>query len=254
MTMINLYPGRQGADGRSCGLMPSDDSLETVEAETIVAMALDRYGSRLCVATSFTDTVLIDVVLTVDPDVPVYFCDTGFHFAETLATMKAAQARYGLDLRVIRPAVDAADVWTQGPDACCRARKVDGLFAAMAADGFEAWISGLRRADAPSRARTPIVAADGRGFTKINPLATWSAADVTQRVVERNLIVNPLTEQGYPSVGCWPCTDPVANQPAEGDGATRAGRWPDTAKTECGLHLTPAAGPDTRERTTEVSL
>lgn len=259
MTTINLPIGSPDTEESPTRRQPVELDLERAEAETIVAMALDRFGPRLCMATSFGDTVLVDVVTAVDRDIPVFFCDTGFHFAETLATMKAAQVRYRLDLRVVRPTAQAADVWADGPDACCRARKVDGLFTTMADHGFEAWISGLRRADSPGRSTIPIIGPDPRGFTKINPLAPWSDDDVARRVIERNLIVNPLTERGYPSIGCWPCTAPVDVIAHDGGGDPRAGRWRSSTKTECGLHLAPAGiaatgSTDAGPRITEVSL
>ncbi|MEM7337406.1 MAG: phosphoadenylyl-sulfate reductase [Actinomycetota bacterium] len=203
--------------------------LEQADAADVVAWARSTFGDRLCVATSFTDTVLVHLATRVDPDLRVVFLDTGFHFAETLATMKQAQARYQLNLEVVRPEPSALDVWQAGSEACCRARKIDGLDRALGGR-TAAWLSGLRRADGPSRADTPVVDLDGRGLVKINPLARWSDAEVADYERANDLVTNPLVAQGYPSVGCWPCTEPAsADNP-------RAGRWSGTAKTECGLH------------------
>ncbi len=204
--------------------------LEKAPAKEIVRWALDAYASQICVGTSFTDTVLVHLVTSVDPDVEVLFLDTGFHFSETLQTMKAAQARYRLNLNVVRPPSDAPDLWSAGSEACCAARKVDGLRHAMADNGYQAWFSGLRRADSEQRSKTPIVGTDSRGVVKVNPLANWSDQDVADYVAANDLVVNPLLAQGYSSVGCWPCTE------AHDDGG-RGGRWAGTAKTECGLHL-----------------
>ncbi len=227
-----------GSRSTAVSLMPAGKmaSLDTAGAVEIIEWALDRFGRRLCLATSFTDTVLIDVALSVDPDIPVFFSDTGFHFAETLATMRQAQIRYGLDLRVVRPEPAAASVWADGADACCGARKVTPLLKAIADQGFSAWLTGLRRAESASRFAAPRVSAGAHGLVKIAPLVNWSDSDVDRRVAEHDLIVNPLTGRGYPSIGCWPCTEP-----AIGDDP-RSGRWTGSHKTECGLHRNDSAG------------
>ena len=202
---------------------------EQADADAIVAWAAARFGSRLVLASSFADTVLIDIVTRTAPDVEVVFCDTGFHFSETLETLRQAMDRYGLNITVLRPAPDAVDLWAHGSDACCRDRKVAPLERHLSANA-DAWISGLRRDDSPARAGTPIVEIDRRGLVKVNPLARWSEADVASYVSAHDVIVNPLVQQGYPSIGCWPCTErPTGDQ--------RSGRWLGEAKTECGIHL-----------------
>lgn len=202
---------------------------ETATAGEIVAWAHERFGSRLCLTASFADTTLIDVAVGVAPDIEVVFCDTGLHFAETYETLRRAQVRYQLDLTVLRPADEATDRWTAGVDACCGRRKVEPLDRHLRTHA-DAWLSGLRRADSPERAATPIVEIDRRGLVKINPIATWSDEQADAYVAERGVLVNPLVAQGYLSVGCWPCTEPVLG------GDTRSGRWAGFAKTECGLH------------------
>ena len=137
---------------------------------------------------------------------------------------------YGLNLRIMTVPPHDEELWKVDPENCCSAIKVGQLDRALA--GKEAWMSGLRRAEAPSRTTAPIIAHDLRGLVKINPLATWTDLDVAGYVKEHGVPVNPLVERGYPSIGCWPCTKPVA----DGDGA-RAGRWEGSDKTECGLHL-----------------
>jgi phosphoadenosine phosphosulfate reductase len=203
---------------------------EGAPAGRIIRWAHDRYGSGLVLAASFQDCVLIDLAVHEVPDIEVVFLDTQYHFDETLAYVEAVRERYGLNLTVMHPEVEPDDLWKTDPDGCCAARKVEPL--ARALEGKAAWMTGLRRAEAPSRASAPIVGFDlRRGLVKINPIATWSDLDVEGYVRDRGLPVHPLSERGYPSIGCWPCTKPVGN----GEDA-RAGRWAGTDKIECGLH------------------
>jgi phosphoadenosine phosphosulfate reductase len=202
---------------------------ETASPEEIIAWAVGEFGSGLCLTSSFADTVLIDLAVRADPDVEVVFCDTGFHFAETLETLRRAMVRYELNLRVERPDADAADLFGVGTDGCCLVRKVQPLERALA--DKVAWMSGLRRADSPDRAGTPIVQIDKRGLVKVNPLAGWTDAEVDAYIEAHDVIVNPLVWQGYPSIGCWPCTGPASAD------APRAGRWAGESRTECGIHL-----------------
>lgn len=205
-------------------------ALETATAADVVRWAWDRYGSGMVVTSSFQDSVLIDVVASAAPRTEVVFLDTQYHFPETLAYVEDVRQRYGLNLRVVRPRVDADDRWRDDPDGCCRVRKVEPLQRALAQRS--AWMTGLRRADGPTRASIPVVGHDPRtGTVKVNPLATWSDEDVADYVRRRKLLVHPLTSEGYASIGCWPCTRPVE----QGDDP-RAGRWPGMGKTECGLH------------------
>lgn len=195
----------------------------------IIAWAVEEFGRRLSLSASFADTLLIDLAVKVDPDIEVVFIDTGFHFAETLATVRRAMARYALNLTVLRPLPTAADVWANGVDTCCGSRKVAPLERHLVANA-DAWLSGLRRSDSPDRADAPIVGLDLRGLVKINPLAAWSVDDVDRYVLENDVLINPLSFEGYPSIGCWPCTEPA--DPSD----PRAGRWSGTGRTECGLH------------------
>jgi phosphoadenosine phosphosulfate reductase len=203
--------------------------LESAAASDVIAWAIDTFGARICLSASFADTLLIDLATSVDPDIEVVFCDTGFHFAETLATVRRAQVRYGLNLVVLRPETECADVWADGPDACCALRKVEPLDRHLRAH-HQAWMSGLRRQDSPQRAATPVVELDRRGLVKVNPIATWSDRQVEEYLLGHDVLVNPLVAEGYPSIGCWPCTEPA--RPDD----PRAGRWAGFAKTECGLH------------------
>jgi phosphoadenosine phosphosulfate reductase len=186
---------------------------------------------RLIVASAMTsDVVLVDLVSRVAPGIEVLFLDTGYHFAETLSTVDAVARKYPVKL-VITPAPPLGDQpYLADPDACCHLRKVVPLEQGLS--GRLGWISGVRRSDSPVRAETPFVHLDKRGIVKLNPLAAWTDNDLATYATIHEVPLNPLLDQGYPSIGCWPCT----RKPAEGEDA-RAGRWSDHAKTECGLHL-----------------
>jgi phosphoadenosine phosphosulfate reductase len=207
-------------------------------ADEVLAWAAGRFGRDLAVAASMADTVLPHLVSTFVPGVDVVFLDTGYHFAETLATRHEAARRLDITVRDVRPeltvvAQDARygpDLFSRDPGACCRMRKVEPLRRALS--GYSAWVTGVRRDEAPTRAATPIVEWDDTfGLVKVNPLVAWTAGDVAAYAVEHDLPGNPLLDQGYPSIGCAPCTRPVA--PGEDP---RSGRWSGFAKTECGLH------------------
>lgn len=218
------------APTQALDLEPINRDLEGRSAHEILRWAFATFGSRIAVAASMADTVLVHLATQVDPDVEVIFLDTGFHFQETLLTVRRAQSRYRLNLRVERPEPTAPDLFAVGTEGCCAARKVAVLDRAL--EGKDAWLTGLRRAEAATRAGTPIVTFDKRGLVKVCPLVDWSDDDVERYIAEHNLVVNPLLSQGYPSIGCWPCTEAVA----DGDDP-RAGRWAGSSKTECGLHF-----------------
>jgi phosphoadenosine phosphosulfate reductase len=205
-------------------------SFEDASADEIVRWAVDAFGSSLCLAASMADAVLIDVATRVDPSVEVVFLDTQYHFPETLATAKRVEGRYKLQLRVLTPDREPDDLWRTDTAACCDARKVQPMARHLATRS--AWMSGLRRVESETRRDTPIVERDARGLVKINPLATWTDEQVDAYIVEHDVPVNPLLFDGYPSIGCWPCTQRVA----EGEDP-RSGRWAGSSKTECGLHL-----------------
>jgi len=209
--------------------------LETNPAAAAIGWAADRFGDGLVLASSFQDSVLLDLAVQVKPDVEVIFLDTQYHFPETLDYVETLRERYDLNLNVVTPGVELPgpgelDRWMTDTDGCCGARKVVPM--ARALSGKRAWMTGVRRDEAATRASTPIVTWDvSRGLVKVNPIATWSDQDVEQYIRDRELAVHPLTDQGYASIGCWPCTRAV------GDGEdARAGRWAGTDKLECGLH------------------
>lgn len=203
---------------------------ETQSASEIVQWAVDAYGPHLCMTASFTDAVLIDLAVTVEPGIEVIFIDTGYHFPETLQTVEEVRRRYGLNLKMMTVARQDEELWKADPENCCSAVKVGQLDRALA--GKAAWMSGLRRSETDNRIKAPIIARDLRGLVKINPIAPWTDGDVERYIADHDIPRNPLLDQGYPSIGCMPCTTPVA----EGEDS-RAGRWRDRDKTECGLHL-----------------
>jgi phosphoadenosine phosphosulfate reductase len=205
-------------------------SFESKPATAVIEWAAARFGDRVVLAASFQDCVLIDLMAKAAPGMEVVFLDTQYHFAETLWFVEQVRAKYDLDLTVMRPKASLDDLWHSDPDQCCRVRKVEPLERALR--GKAAWMTGLRRDEVATRAATPIVTYDvGRGLVKVNPLATWTDLDVSGYIRDHALPVHPLAERGYASIGCWPCTRPVA----DGEDA-RAGRWAGSDKTECGLH------------------
>ena len=207
-----------------------NERFEHEPAGAIVRWAVETFGNRLSVATSVQDAVLVDVAVRVDPAIDVVFVDTGEHFPETLETLERVRQRYALNLRVVRVPTPPVRFPVADPVACCSAAKVEALEAAL--EGRSAWMSGLRRSESESRADAPIIVRDRRGMVKFNPLATWSDADIAGYIADHDVPYNPLLDQGYPSIGCAPCTRPVA--PGE---HPRSGRWAGLDKTECGIHL-----------------
>jgi phosphoadenosine phosphosulfate reductase len=203
---------------------------ETEAASTVIRWAVETFHPHLCLTASMTDAVLIDLATSVEPSIEVVFIDTGYHFPETLETVELVRRRYGLNLRVMTALPQAEELWRVDPENCCSAIKTGQLDRALA--GKLAWMSGLRRVEAPTRANTPILHLDLRGLIKVNPIATWTDADVHRYIKDHDVPINPLVEQGYPSIGCWPCTQPV-----EEGSDPRSGRWAGMDKTECGLHL-----------------
>ena len=212
--------------------------LEDATAQEVLRWAVDTFGDRFVVSSSMGDGVLSSLVASVQPGVDVVFLDTGYHFPETIGTRDAVAQVYDVNVRTFLPllsvpaqdAAHGAELWRRDPDACCAMRKVEPLTRALA--DYDAFASGLRRDEAPSRAATAVVEWDDkRGKVKVNPLVRWTADDVDAYVAANGVLVNPLVADGYPSIGCAPCTHRVA--PGEDP---RAGRWKGSDKTECGLH------------------
>ena len=204
--------------------------LERQPATSAIRWAWERFGPDVVLASSFQDSVLVHLAMQVAPEIEVVFLDTQYHFAETLWYVERIKERYDLNLRVMRPLVAPDDLWQTDPDDCCAMRKVEPL--ARALDGKHGWMTGLRRAESPTRVATPIAHLDiGRGIVKVNPLAPWTDDDIAAYKRDHDLPEHPLAAQGYPSIGCWPCTRPVK----PGDDP-RSGRWTGRGKMECGLH------------------
>jgi phosphoadenosine phosphosulfate reductase len=212
---------------------------EKVElSREVLRWAADTFGDRLTVASSMGDEVLVHLVGTTIPGADVFFLDTGYHFAETLGTRDAYQAMLPLRIRTILPLLTVpqqderygAKLHDRDPNACCAMRKVEPLNRALST--HDAWVTGMRRMDAPTRTDIGLVGWDTpRGMVKLNPIAAWTDQDVDRYVEEHGVFLNPLRQEGYASIGCAPCTRPVA----EGEDP-RAGRWAGKDKTECGLH------------------
>jgi len=185
------------------------------------------------------DGVLPSLAASVKPGIDVLFLDTGYHFPETIGTRDAVDQVYDVNVRTLLPlltvneqdAQHGRDLWRTDPDRCCAMRKVEPLNRAL--EGYDAYASGIRRDESESRADTAVVEWDEkRGKVKVNPIAAWTQDDVDAYVDEHGILVNPLAYDGYPSIGCAPCTHRVA----EGEDP-RSGRWKGSAKTECGLHV-----------------
>jgi phosphoadenosine phosphosulfate reductase len=211
-------------------LTTAADRLESARPEAIIAWAVERFGDRLAVAASFQDCVVIDLAVQVAPAITVVFVDTGFHFPETLEYLEQVRRHYSLNIEVLSAGLPP-DEWPCGTARCCELRKVAPINGFLA--GREAWVSGLKRVDTPTRAGAPVVGWDAaKGLVKVNPLATWSEDDVEEYIQTHGLLRHPLNAFGYLSIGCAPATRPVA--PGEDP---RSGRWAGTAKTECGLNL-----------------
>jgi phosphoadenosine phosphosulfate reductase len=201
------------------------DLPETASAQDVIAYAVDRFHPRLTLACSFQkeESVLVHMLTEIEPGARVFMIDTGVLFEETLQTWRRFEDRFGVRIEVVDARSDDGP-WTA--ERCCGQAKVNALERALA--GVDAWITGIRREQGPTRAGAPKLEQDPkRGIWKVNPLTDWSERDVWSYIASHNLPYHPLHDGGYSSIGCAPCT-----QPGEG----RAGRWAGTDKTECGIH------------------
>ena len=205
----------------------------------VLRWAVGEFGDRFCVTCSMADAVLPHLASRVLPGIPVVFLDTGYHFAETIGTRDAVAATLPVTVRTIRPrrtvpeqdAAEGPRLHDRDPDRCCALRKVEPLARGLAR--YTAWASGIRRDEASTRRNVGVVEWDGKhGMVKVNPLACWTQSDVDAYIAEHGILVNPLVYDGYPSIGCAPCTRRVA----PGDDP-RSGRWAGSGKIECGLHV-----------------
>ena len=219
------------------------ESLEAKQPQDVLAVALKRYASKIVLACSFgaEDVVLVDMIHRVNPSVPLFYLDTDFLFPETHATRDRIIERYQLKptqviqvKSLLTPDEQAQRygeaLWSKDPDQCCQLRKVEPLTRIL--QGYEAWITGIRRDQSPTRANAGLIEWDAKfGVVKVNPLARWTWDDVWTYIKVYEVPYNPLHNRHYPSIGCTYCTKPV--MPGQDP---RSGRWQGSAKTECGLH------------------
>ena len=205
---------------------PLDDAKRAIEWVTAT------HGEGVCITASCGDATLAHLVTTMAPGTEITLLDTGYLFAQTEWYADLLTTRYAINLRIVRPDPGLErDVWQSDPGACCAARKVEPLNRILA--GRTAWVTGLRRADSEQRRRTQLIQRDlVRNVVKVNPLAGWTDLDIAEYATRHDLPAHPLADRGYASIGCWPCTRPIV----AGDDP-RSGRWADTDKTECGLHV-----------------
>lgn len=214
--------------------------LETATPQQIIAWAVEKYAPKLTMATAFgpEGCAILHMLAEIDPSTYVFNLDTGYQFKETLELRDRIAKRYGIEVDLKQPettveqyeAQHGGPLYQKDPDQCCFDRKVKVLRETIV--GWSAWMSGIRRDQSSDRAGAPIVGWDKKfGLVKISPLANWTNSDVWKLITEHEIPYNPLHDQGYASIGCWPCTRAV--MPGEDE---RAGRWSGTAKTECGLH------------------
>jgi phosphoadenosine phosphosulfate reductase len=215
-----------------------DIDLAGAGAEDLISWAATEFGDSIVATQSMVNAALSTLIAEIAPGIPVVFVDTGYHFAETLDTLERVRTQTGLTIVSVssRLSVDeqsaqfGPDLWSRDPDLCCSIRKVQPLEEVLA--GHDAWLTGLRRGEGGIRREVrPITYDANRNVVKISPMLDWSDADLVAFTAKHAVEVNPLLDQGFPSIGCRPCTRPVA--PGEN---SRAGRWSGFGKTECGIH------------------
>jgi len=212
--------------------------LDGASADELLRWTDQHFGGNYIVASNMQDAVLVDLATKVRPGVDVLFLDTGYHFVETIGTRDAVEAVYDINVVNATPENSVAkqdelfgkDLFAREPNECCRMRKVEPLGKAL--QGYSAWVTGIRRVEAPTRANAPLISWDKAfGLVKINPIAAWTDEEMQAYIDANDVLVNPLVFEGYPSIGCAPCTA----KPVEG-ADPRSGRWAGQSKTECGLH------------------
>jgi phosphoadenosine phosphosulfate reductase len=214
-------------------------ALEGAPTLEVIRWAAATFGDRICLTSSMSDAALIHLVSKVKPGIDVLFVDTGYHFAETIGTRDAVEAVYPVNVINVTPSRTVEEqeaalgprLFGRNPDLCCHLRKVEPLGRAL--EGYMAWFSGIRRDETASRRGRKVVEWDRkRGMVKVNPILDWTQEEMDNYIEDNGVIINPLHYDGYPSIGCEPCTRPVA--PGEDP---RSGRWAGLGKTECGIHL-----------------
>ena len=217
----------------------TEPQIEAMPAEEVLRWAYDEFGDRLCLTCSWQkqSSALVHLVSELGLGIDVIELDTHLFFKETYETREALVARY--DLNLIRPEIitvaeqhnrEGPNLWESNPDRCCHIRKVEPLIQAL--EPYDAWVSGIRRDQSPSRASARKVERSERyGVWKIQPLADWDEDRVWSYIVANDIPYNPLHDAGYRSIGCIPCTRPIRPDEEE-----RAGRWAGSDKLECGIH------------------
>ncbi len=216
------------------------ERLETATPQEILRWAVERFAPRFTMATAFgpEGMCILHMLAEIAPETPIFNLDTGYQFKETLELRERVRERYGIEVELKRPAltveqyeaVNGGPVYKTDPDRCCFERKIRVLHESVV--GMHAWASAIRRDQSSDRAKAAIVGWDKKfQLVKVSPLANWTKKDVWKMIVDEQVPYNPLHDQGYPSIGCWPCTRAVLFGEDE-----RAGRWSGVAKTECGLH------------------
>jgi len=214
--------------------------LESATPQEILRWSLSRFAPKFTMATAFgpEGMVILHMLSEIDQSTPVFNLDTGYQFKETLELREEVIRRYGMTVELKRADTTVEEyeklhggpVYRDNPDQCCFHRKVQVLEKAVI--GYHAWASAIRRDQSPDRANAPIVGWDKKfGLVKVSPLANWTKPMVWKFITDHNVPYNPLHDQGYTSIGCFPCTRAVTAGEDE-----RAGRWSGFAKTECGLH------------------
>lgn len=234
----SLLAPRRGDDVLKTIAETGQERFAESDAAEVLAWVASEFGYRTAVACSMADAVLPHVVAEHLPWVDTLFLETGYHFAETTGTRDAVASSMQLSIVDVKPRRSVAEqdaefgekLYERDPALCCQMRKVEPLHETLR--GYEVWITGLRRDEGPTRATTPFVSWDDKNaLVKVNPLAAWTFDEVLAYADDNGVIVNPLVNDGYPSIGCATCTRQVA--PGEDP---RAGRWAGLDKTECGLH------------------
>jgi phosphoadenosine phosphosulfate reductase len=214
------------------------EALEGAPADEVIRWAAETFGNRLCITSSMTDAVIVDLASREIPGIDVLFLDTGYHFAETIGTRDAVSVVYPVNVINVTPptTVEEQDselgprLYSRNPDLCCYLRKVIPLEQSL--EPYDAWITGVRREETDSRTTTKVVQWDPRRqMVKVNPIVEWTQAEVDDYIASNGVLVNPLVYDGYPSIGCRTCTAKVAP-----GSDPRSGRWAGTTKTECGIH------------------
>jgi phosphoadenosine phosphosulfate reductase len=222
-------------------LRAASESLEAATPEEIITWGVERFAPYLTMATAFgpEGCVILSMLAKIAPETYVFNLETGYQFQETLDLRDRIAERYGIEVDLLQPelsvpeyeALHGGPLYRTNPNQCCFDRKIKTLLSASQV--MHAWMSGIRRDQSADRSQAAVVGWDKKfGLVKISPLANWTKKDVWKRIMDENIPYNPLHDQGFPSIGCWPCTRSVG----AGEADERAGRWSGMRKTECGLH------------------